>query len=117
MTGLSNYTLRYYDKEGLLPFVKRNINGRRQFNNHDLSMIQLICCLKETGMSIKEIRAFIEWSMAGDSTLELRLQMFQEHKKDVEIKMSSIQRNLDKINHKIHYYHAAVEAGTEAGRK
>ena len=113
ITGFSKYTLRYYDKEGLLPFVERTAAGVRNFSDSDLPFLDLISCLKGTGMSVKEIRNFIEWCMEGDTTLEARLHMFEEHKKTVEEKLVSIQTNLDKINHKISYYQKAVEAVDE----
>lgn len=109
ITGFSKYTLRYYDKQGLLPFVERTAAGIRSFSDSDLSFLDLISCLKGTGMSVKEIRNFIEWCMEGDSTLEARLHMFEEHKKTVEDKLVSLQKNLDTINHKISYYQKAVE--------
>lgn len=57
--SLSQYTIRYYDKEGLLPFVKRDQSGRRVFSSEDMEQIGLICCLKETGMSIKDIKDYV----------------------------------------------------------
>jgi len=68
-TGLSSYTLRYYDKEGLMPFVHRGNGGRREFTENDMDFIDLISCLKETGMSLKEIREFVNMSMEGNVTL------------------------------------------------
>ena len=53
---LTAYTLRYYEKEGLLPFVERDSNGNRIFNDHDIEWIMLICCLRATGMSVGEIK-------------------------------------------------------------
>ena len=53
--GLSIYTLRFYDKQGLLPFVARNDAGYREFTDGDLNLIHTICCLKETGMKISDI--------------------------------------------------------------
>ncbi|GER67613.1 MerR family transcriptional regulator [Weizmannia acidilactici] len=114
ITGFSKYTLRYYDKQGLLPFLDRTENGIRIFKDSDLSFLSVISCLKETGMSIKEIREFVKWCMEGDSTLALRLKMFEEHKKAVEEQIKNLQKNLEKINHKIWYYQTALEAGTEA---
>ncbi|KRN99724.1 MerR family transcriptional regulator [Companilactobacillus kimchiensis] len=60
-TGLSSYTLRYYDKEGLMPFVHRGNGGRREFTENDMDFVDLISCLKETGMSLKEIRDFVKY--------------------------------------------------------
>ena len=112
-TKLSIYTLRYYDKEGLLPFVERTPSGTRKFKESDLKWLSLINCLKNTGMPLKDIREFISWCMEGDTTLEKRLNMFTQHRKVVEAQMSDIQKHLDKIDRKITYYTKACEAGTE----
>lgn len=116
-SNLTAHTLRYYDKEGLLPFVERSKNGNRDFSDSDLEWIGLICCLKNTGMQIKEIKNFIEWCMEGDSTLEKRRQMFIDHRKIVEEQMSELQKNLNKIDHKIWYYNVACSAGSESIHK
>ena len=54
--NLTTYTLRYYDREGLLSNVKRDKSGKRIFTKDDMEMLSLICCLKNTGMPIKEIK-------------------------------------------------------------
>jgi DNA-binding transcriptional MerR regulator len=58
LCGLSAYTIRFYDKEGLLPFITRNDTGNRQFSESDLDMIQLICCLKNTGSRLRRINVY-----------------------------------------------------------
>ncbi|MHB8061910.1 MAG: MerR family transcriptional regulator [Ruminiclostridium sp.] len=58
-TNLKEYVLRYYEKEGLLPFVKQSDNGIRRYSEEDLEWLGLICCLKNTGMSIKQIKGFV----------------------------------------------------------
>lgn len=72
MCKLSQHTIRYYDKEGLLPFVKRDSLGNRIFSETDMQIISLICCLKETGMSIKDIKSFVDTYQNG-VTSEMRL--------------------------------------------
>ena len=69
-------TLRYYDKEGLLPFVERSSGGIRMFKDSDYEWLQVIGCLKKAGMSIRDIRQYILLAMQGDSTIGDRLQMF-----------------------------------------
>lgn len=113
LTGLSAHTLRYYEKEGLLPFVARNDSGIRHFREGDLEWVQLINCLKITGMPIKEIRQFIDWCQEGDSTLQERLAMFLERREAVLEQMRELERSLEHIDYKIWYYQTAVEAGTE----
>lgn len=111
--NLSTSTLRYYDKEGLLPFVERNNSGIRTFTDDDLKLLYIIECLKNTGMPIKDIKVFIDWCMLGDSTLNERYNMFIERKKIVEEQMASLQKTLDTITYKCWYYKTALEAGTE----
>lgn len=100
-TGLSTYTLRFYDQKGLLPFVARDENGRRHFKDSDLEFLSIITCLKDTGMQLNEIKQFVEWSMDGDPTYEKRLDFFTEHKKEVEKQLAQTQAYLSKIDRKI----------------
>lgn len=106
-------TLRYYDKQGLLPFIERKDSGYRIFSDEDIAMLHVIECLKKTGMSIKDIRQFSKWVQMGDDSLEERYEMFLERKHTVEAQIAQLQETLDFIKHKCWYYKTAIEAGTE----
>lgn len=82
LLGVPASTLRYYDKEGLLPFVERSSGGIRMFQEKDFEWLQIISCMKKAGMPIKDIRHYIELAMKGDATIDARLEMFQ-HQRDV----------------------------------
>ncbi|MGL4569982.1 MAG: MerR family transcriptional regulator [Clostridium sp.] len=112
-TNLSTYTIRYYEKEGLLPKVSRNELGNRVFSEDDLEWISVICCLKNTGMHIKDIKIYIDLKREGDSTLEVRRDIVTEHKKAVENKILQLKKELEKVNEKVEYYDIACEDGTE----
>ena len=75
-------TLRYYDKEGLLPFVERSPGGMRMFQETDFEWLQVIGCLKKAGMPLRDIRVYIELAMQGDDTIGERLALF-EHQREV----------------------------------
>lgn len=111
--NLTVYTLRYYDKEGLIPFVERTSSGIRLFKESDIGALKVIECLKSTGMPIKEIKNFIEWCSDGDSTLQQRYDMFMERKAIVEAQMEELKKTMELIEHKCSYYKTALEAGTE----
>lgn len=111
---LTTHTLRYYDKEGLMPFVERTSNGTRIFKETDINALKIIECLKSTSMPIKEIKNFIDWCSEGDSTLQERYDMFLERKAIVEAQMKELQETMKLIDHKCDYYKTALEAGTEA---
>lgn len=101
---LTTHTLRYYDKEGLLPSVKRTESGIRRFDDTDLEWLGLVCCLKNTGMQIKEIKRFIDWCVEGNETLPQRIELLCEHRRQVEEQIAELNRNLEKIDWKINYY-------------
>ena len=109
ITHLTAHTLRYYEKEGLLPFIDRSDSGNRDFKDKDLEWLELICCLKNTGMSIKNIKEFIGLCLKGDNTLDVRREIFITHREEVINQMAELQKNLDKINCKINYYDCACK--------
>ncbi len=101
---LSAHTLRFYDKEGLLPFVSRTPSGIRSFSERDLELIKLICCLKNTGMPIKEIKRYIDMVMEGAVTVETRRQMMVDHRKEVLRQIDELKKNVNLIDLKIAFY-------------
>jgi DNA-binding transcriptional MerR regulator len=113
MMNVSVHTIRYYDKEGLLPDIER-VNGRRVFTEKDFGWLKVLNCLKNTGMPIKEIRRYIELCREGDETLEARFEIILRQKKSIEEQIKALQMNLKEINYKEWYYRTAIEAGTES---
>jgi DNA-binding transcriptional MerR regulator len=105
-------TLRYYDKEGLLPFVERSSSGIRMFKDEDMSGLQIIECLKKTGMPIREIKHFMDCCMEGDSRIDERLFIIESQRDSVVRQMEEMQEMLDMLNFKCWYYETAKEAGT-----
>ena len=105
-------TLRYYDKEGLMPFVERSDSGIRVFKDSDLEWLSIIECLKKTGMSIKDIKIFIDWCMEGDATIDKRLALINRQRETVLEQISQMQETLATLNYKRWYYETSKEAGT-----
>lgn len=101
---LSAHTIRFYDKEGLLPFISRNKAGNREFNETALEIIKLICCLKNTGMQIKEIKQYIDLCMKGNETFAMRKKMIIDHRKEVVRQINDLKKDLNLIDLKIAYY-------------
>ncbi|GCF95636.1 transcriptional regulator [Enterococcus florum] len=113
MYGIPADTLRYYDKEGLLPFVKKTAGGRRIFTEDDLGYIEVIECLKKSAIPVKEIAKFMEWCMIGDSTLPQRYDFIIEQEAVLEAKIHQLEANLAFLRWKKWYYQQARDAGTE----
>lgn len=105
-------TLRYYDKEGLFPELKR-ISGIRKFSENELEKLRLIECLKKSGLEIKDIKRFMEWCSQGSSTYRLRYEFFLRQKELMEHKMEQMQKTLDMICYKCWYYEQASADGNE----
>ncbi|WP_414732958.1 MerR family transcriptional regulator [Acetobacterium carbinolicum] len=105
-------TLRYYDKEGLLPFLERSSGGIRMFKDDDLSWLQIIECLKKTGMPIKDIKHFMDCCMDGDSKIDERQSIIESQRDAVIKQIKEMQEMLDMLNYKCWYYETAKEAGT-----
>lgn len=103
-TGLTAHTLRYYEKEGLISGVERTQGGFRQYTDEDLERLGLIRCLKNTGMSIKEISRFVELTREGEQTLEERVALLRAHRDRVLERMSEMQQHLDKVNWKLNFF-------------
>ena len=112
--GVAPSTIRYYDKEGLLPSVERSGGGIRMFRQEDFDGLFIIECLKKSGLPIKDIKRYIDMSLKGDETIEERLQLFKEQRERVLEQMKELQETLDTLNYKCWYYEKAKEAGTTA---
>ena len=110
--GVPSSTLRYYDKEGLLPFVARSSGGIRIFTEKDYEWLQVISCLKKAGMSLKDIREYTLLAMQGDETIDPRLQLFYKQRETLKAQMEELQRTMEMLEYKCWYYETAKEAGT-----
>ena len=110
LLGVPTSTLRYYDKEGLLPFVERSEGGQRIFKEEDISWLRVIECMKKTGMPLKDIKLFIEMIMEGDHTIPERLEIIKKQRDAVRRQLEDVQNTLDVIEFKCWYYEKANEA-------
>lgn len=112
MFGLPVSTLRYYDKEGLLPDLER-VSGIRRFSDKTVEAIQVIECLKKSGMEIKAIKEFMKWCSQGSETYPKRYEMFLHQKEEVEGEIKKLEKVLDMIHYKLWYYEQAMADGNE----
>lgn len=108
MNNLTISQLRYYDKQGLLPFLSRTENGDRIFDEDALKFLEMILCLKNTGMPIKKIQQFINWTMQGEETIHQRLELMKLQEKNVLDQIKETEENLKKIQRKIEKYELEI---------
>lgn len=107
-------TLRYYDKEGLLPFVERTDGGIRMFKESDHEGLCIINCLKNSGMPLKDIKNFMQMVSQGDASIESRLELIEKQRERVLQDLEKIQQLLKILDYKVWYYSTAKAAGTTA---
>ena len=108
LTGLTGPTLRYYEQEGLLS-VQRDAAGRRIYTEQDVEWLHFIKRLKETGMPIREIRRYAQLRYQGNSTMQERLAMLEEHHQNVLAEQQKLAENLRKLEEKLAFYRQALQ--------
>ncbi|MBP1756925.1 MAG: merR regulatory family protein [Firmicutes bacterium] len=97
-------TLRYYCNEGLVPNVKRDQNNYRIFDDRDLSWLTSLQCLRKCGLSIKEIKEYLNLCLEGPSSIETRKKMLAVRKESLLQEIESIQASIAFIDHKQEFY-------------
>ncbi|MBR3317388.1 MAG: MerR family transcriptional regulator [Atopobiaceae bacterium] len=110
--GMPASTIRFYEKNGLIPNQQRSSDGRRLFDEDDLEWMRFVERLKVSGMPIKEIREYIRLYMEGDSTIEERRRIVYERREAIEKQLEELQLARDFIEYKCWYYDVASESGT-----
>ncbi|MCF7755445.1 MULTISPECIES: MerR family transcriptional regulator [Paenibacillus] len=100
--GLSEDTIRYYEKIGLLPRAERKANRHRVYRSEDIHTMKLITCLKKTGMSLEEMKPYLQMSMDSDlADFPDEREMLVNHRKKVEAQIASLQQVVDFIDEKL----------------
>lgn len=104
LTNLSYDTLKYYCNEGLIPNVKRDKNNYRIFSENDIKWINGLTCLKNCGMSIKEMKEYLNLCLEGEKSIPKRKEVLNVKLKELENKKNKIQKSIDYINFKHNFY-------------
>lgn len=111
--NINTSAIRFYDKKGLLPFIERDEAGRRKFKQQDMNFLEVIDCLKKSGVPVKDIAHFVRLCMEGDGTLRERYDYLNNEEVNLEKKISDLNDKLAFLRFKKWYYKTSVEAGTE----
>ena len=103
IVGISEHTLRYYEREGLIK-VNRDHNNVRIYSEENKLWVESILHLKNTGMSLKDMKQFFHWGHMGDETVEKRLALLKNHRKKVVEELDKIRQSLEFLDNKINFY-------------
>ena len=112
MMGVAPSTLRYYDKEGLLPGIRR-VNGIRVFEDEDFKWLRVLNCLKNTNMPIRKIKKYVDLAALGDESLQERYELILEQRQKILDDISLLEGYLKQVEFKKWYYEEAIRAGSE----
>ena len=104
MMSISVHTIRFYDKERLFPYVERGENLERLFSDEDLLWVQLVQCLRLTGMPLADIRHYVELCQEGDCTIPERHEIMVKQKEKAELEAAAMQDRVKVLEYKVGFY-------------
>lgn len=108
LVGLSTYTLRYYEDQGLI-MPQRDAAGVRFYTIEDVKWVGFILHLKGTGMRITELKRYVQLRAQGDATIEARKALLEKNKAQAEAELAELQANLQVLTHKIDWYEGKLD--------
>lgn len=104
--GLTKDTLRYYEKEGIIPPVPRNKNGFRAYDQESVEWVEFACCMRNAGVSIQALARYVALIGKGDDTVRERRDILLAERENLEQRLQSIQEMKAKLDKKIEMYEA-----------
>ena len=105
---LSQDTLRYYERIGLIPSVNRKKSGIRDYTEEDCRWIEFIKCMRNAGLPIEVLFEYFRLFQQGDATIEARKELLTEQRKQLITRIEDMQETLERLNYKIDSYEQAV---------
>ena len=109
--NLSQDTLRYYERVGMIPPVTRSSGGIRNYTPEDLGWVELALCMRSAGLPVEAMIEYVKLSQMGDATFAARLQLLQEQKEALLAQRRQIDATLERLDYKISRYQEAVKTG------
>ncbi|MCK9191259.1 MAG: MerR family transcriptional regulator, partial [Sphaerochaetaceae bacterium] len=109
--GISEHTLRYYEKIGMIPPVTRTSSGIRDYRDEDLEWVELVLCMRNAGLPVKVMVEYLRLFQMGDSTIVERLNLLLSQQKILLEQKKNIDETLNRLNYKISRYEVAVKTG------
>lgn len=102
--GCPAHKIRYYEKEGLLPYIQRDEHGNRQFEQEHLDWMRLMSCFRATGMKVATLKQMVRLALDGDSTIPQRKMILHEYKEDLQRRQSELAEALEAVDNKLVIY-------------
>jgi len=110
---ISTDTLRYYEKEGLIPYINRTESGVRNYTEEDCARIGFIKCMRSAGLSIEVLKQYFELFKRGKRTLKTRRDLLAAEREKLQVRLSELQDTLKRLDYKISVYDKAIKSKTK----
>ncbi len=109
--NISQDTLRYYERVGMIPRVTRTASGIRDYQKDDLAWVELALCMRSAGLPIEAMIEYVKLTQEGDSTIPARLQLLMDQREVLLEQQEKIDATLERLNYKIGRYEVAMKTG------
>ena len=109
--GISQDTLRYYEKAGLIPEVTRTSGGIRDYQPEDLGWVELVLCMRNAGLPMNSIAEYRRLFQQGESTIPDRLKLLTDQREELLGMKQKIEQTLERLNYFFSVYESAVKTG------
>ena len=109
--GLTQDTLRYYEKVGMIPLATITARGIRDYQEEDIAWVKLATCMRSAGLPVKVMIDYLNLYKQGESTIQERCNLLKEQREKLLEQRKQIEETLEKLNYKIARYEVAVETG------
>ena len=113
LSGLSQDTLRWYEREGLLPAVRRGPDRRRRYTRRDAALVEMLAKLRESGMPTEEMREFSRLIAGGAATHRRRLAILEGHRERIHRRQAELDQHLVSLEEKVTHYRYLIGAGLD----
>lgn len=109
--GISQDTLRYYERIGVIPPVNRNRSGLRDYTEDDCGWVELAACMRSAGLPLEVLTEYVRLSREGDATISDRRQLLLEQKERLQVQLRVVQETMERLDYKISCYDRAMKTG------
>lgn len=109
--GISQDTLRYYERIGVIPPVHRSESGVRDYTEEDCGWVELAGCMRGAGLPLLALAEYVRLSQKGDETIPERRRLLIKQKEQLSVQLKAIQNTMERLEYKISCYDRAMETG------
>lgn len=109
--NITQDTLRYYERVGMIPEVTRTSGGIRSYQQKDLDWVELAICMRSAGLPVEVMIEYVQLCKEGESTIPARLELLQKQREVLHLQREQLDTTLDRLNYKIEKYEKAIDTG------